>query len=362
MAKLTVAHVNLARGFRGGERQTEILISQLAKMGVNQIFICRTGSPMVEHLNSVAGLEIIELNKIIDLRLCGHKLLSRRCDLIQAHETRAAQWAYVHFKLYGVPYVVTRRVPEPVGNNFFNRGIYKRAIALVSVSKCIASYLRKEFGVNVEVIPDAASDSKVNHENVRNLKIRFKDRYVIGHVGALVDKHKGQSTLIRAALLLKQKIPGLQVLFLGAGKDGSALKKVASELLEDNEVSFEGFVDNVVDYLQVMNIFAYPSNYEGLGSVLLDVMEQGVPVVASNVGGIPEIIQNEKTGLLVESGDEKVLASAILRVYESKKLRCYLVQEARKLAVNYSPSAMAEKYFNLYLSRLKINFSEDCKE
>ena len=352
MAKLTVAHVNLARGFRGGERQTEILISQLSKKGVDQIFICRAGSPMVEHLNDVAGLEIIELKKVIDLRLCGHKLLSKRCDLIQAHETRAAQWAYVHFKLYGVPYVVTRRVPELVRNNFFNREIYKKAIAIVSVSKCIAAYLRKEFGVNVEVIPDAAFDFKINHENVQRLRTRFGDRYVIGHVGALVDVHKGQSTLIRAAHLLKQRIPSLQVLFLGTGKDGCVLKKLATELLEDKEVSFVGFVDNVGDYLQVMNVFAYPSNYEGLGSVLLDVMEQGVPVVASNVGGIPEIIQNEKTGLLVESGDEKALASAILRVYESKELRCYLIQEAKKTAVNYLPSIMAGKYFDLYSNKL----------
>lgn len=353
MAKLTVAHVNLARGFRGGERQTEILISQLAKMGVNQIFICRTGSPMVEHLNSVAGLEIIELNKIIDLRLCGHKLLSRRCDLIQAHETRAAQWAYVHFKLYGVPYVVTRRVPESVRNNFFNREIYKKAIALVSVSKCIASYLGKEFDVNVEVIPDATSDIKINHENVRNLRARFRGKFVVGHIGALVDEHKGQSTLIKAAHLLEQKIHGLQILFLGAGKDECALKKMAAELLKDNEVLFEGFVDNVGDYIQVMDVFAFPSNYEGLGSILLDVMGQGVPVVAAKVGGIPEIIQNEKTGLLIKSKDEKALASAILRVYGSKELRNRLVQDAKKSAVSYSPNIMAKTYLDLYLNKLK---------
>lgn len=348
MKSLVIAHVNLAKGFRGGERQTELLISRLANLGAKQIFVCRKGSPLVNHLETVPELEIIELEGAFDLRLEGHCLLGKRCDIVQAHEARATQWAYIHSFLFGTAYVTTRRVPERVRDNFLNRSIYARASAVVAISRSIADSLKSQFGRSIELIPSSCAHFEVNQERVSSLKQRFADCFVVGHIGALVDKHKGQSTLIAAVRRLVRNIPNLKVVFLGAGPDENLLKKQAGELVDQGVVIFEGFVPNVGDYIRAMDVFAYPSNYEGLGSVLLDVMEQGIPIVASAVDGIPDIVKHNTTGLLVDKGDASAIEKAIQSIKDVPGLREKLVGGARRMALEHSPEKMAEAYSSLY--------------
>lgn len=122
----------------------------------------------------------------------------------------------------------------------------------------------------------------------------------------------------------------------------------ADKLVEQGVIKFQGFVNNVGDYICIMDVFAYPSNYEGLGSVLLDVMEQGVPVVASAVDGIPDIVKHKETGLLIKRGDSRALAESILSIRESVTLRQNLVNQAHSMARLHSPEKMAEKYLEIY--------------
>lgn len=348
MNNFVVAHVNLARGFRGGERQTELLIQKLSEMGLKQIFICRKESPLVDHLKDVKDLEIITLSKVLDFRVCGHRVLGKRCDLIQAHETRAVHWAFIHHLLYGVPYVFTRRVPELVRNNFLNKKMYASAASVVAISKSIAVYLEQQFNLNVEIIPSSCAHFNLNKNAIENLKSKYKNYYVIGQVGALVDKHKGQSVLIEAARILKEKIPNLKVLFLGDGEDKDKLESLARDLINEKIVEFVGFVKNVGDYINIMDVFAYPSNYEGLGSVLLDVMEQGVPIVASAVDGIPDIVKQGKTGLLIQRGNAFELSDAIMNIKQSARLREEFIINSKIMAKEHSPEHMAESYIKLY--------------
>ena len=116
---------------------------------------------------------------------------------------------------------------------------------------------------------------------------------------------------------------------------------------------FEGFVSNVVDYIKSFDVFAYPSNYEGLGSVLLDVMEQGVPVVATAVDGIPDIVKDHDSGLLIEKGDAKALADAVLKIKNEDLLKEKLIEGALGMAKAHSPELMAASYLSLYKKVLK---------
>lgn len=353
MNKITVAHVNLAKGFRGGERQTELLISHLASFGVKQILLCRQGSVLVEHLKSINELEIIELKKRVDIRFSGHLLLGKKCDIVQAHEARAAQWAFIHYLMYGVPYVVTRRVPEAVRNNFFNRMIYRKSIRVVAISKSIAEYLKREFNIEVEVIADSSANFEIDLQFVSDLKRKYSNCYIIGHAGALVDKHKGQSTLIKAVNLIRERIPNVKIFFLGKGQDEEKLKSLSKDLIDQNIIVFHGFVENIGDYIAVMDVFAYPSNYEGLGSVLLDVMAQGVPIVASDVDGIPDIVKDGYSGLLVQKGDSTELAEAIIKIASSRQLREQLICGGKQVANEHNPQHIAALYADLYEMAMK---------
>ena len=346
MKQLTVGHVNLARGFRGGERQTELLIAALAQKGVKQYLLCRSNSPLIDHLQGTPLLEIVPLEKVIDLRFNGHKFLADKCDVIQAHEARATQWAFVHHLLYKTPYVSTRRVPEQVRDNVLNRAIYAKAAAIVAISSAIADQLKAQFKRDIALIPSSCAHFEPDEKKSAQIKDRFAGNFVVGHIGALVDRHKGQSTLIEAAKLLKDKIPNLKVVFLGSGADLDNFKQQGADIADT--LVFEGFVPNVADYIKSFDVFAYPSNYEGLGSVLLDVMEQKVPVIASAVDGIVDIVIDRKTGLLIKARDAQGLANAILEYKENQALRDSILENAFALALEHSPKVMAESYFKLY--------------
>ena len=344
---LTVAHVNLAKGFRGGERQTELLIKALSLKGLKQILVCRSSSPLIDHLQGVDNLEIIALSGRIHPRFLGHIKLGSKADIIQAHETKAAQWALLHHLLYRTPYSIVRRVDEKVRVNFFNRLMYKKASCLVAVSKLIADYLSKTFMVDVHVIHDCSAHLQPDEQNVKKLKEQYKDKFVIGHVGALVDAHKGQSTIIRSVPYLREQIPNLKVLLIGSGKDEIELKNLAKDM---PDVEFLGFKDNVADYLKCMDVFVYPSNHEGLGSTILDAMEQGVPVVATNVGGIPELVKDDESGLLIEAGNDKGLSEAIGRIYNDGSCRQRFITTGLQTAAQNSAEKMAERFYSLYIT------------
>ncbi|WP_227369255.1 glycosyltransferase family 4 protein [Halomonas sp. M20] len=336
---LHIRHVNLARGFRGGERQTELLIRALADQGIQQSLVCRSDSPLRGELADL-DIALIAANH----QLAGH-FSGKRADLVHAHEAKAVHWAYLQRCLRGTPYLLTRRVPQPIKDKHFNRMTYRGASCLVAISSVIERHLREQDWGPVTRIPSALALLPSDPERVEALRRRFEGRRILGHIGALVDRHKGQRLLIDAARRLQASHPDVLFLCLGRGEDEAVLRRESADL--DNLI-WEGFHENVGDYLQVMNLFAFPSRNEGLGSILLDVMEYGVPIVAANVDGIPDIVIHEQSGLLVPAEDGKALAEAIARLLDNPSLGKQLARDARSRLNGFTPEAMANAYLVLY--------------
>jgi glycosyltransferase involved in cell wall biosynthesis len=180
---------------------------------------------------------------------------------------------------------------------------------------------------------------------VAAIRNRFAGKFLLGHAAALYDEGKGQSVLIEAMRLLADELPNLQLLFMGSGQDELMLKNAASDL---NNVSFEGFTDRLGDYFAALDMYVHPSRREGLGSVLLDAMQAELPIIASCVGGIPEIIDDHVNGLLVPAGNARVLADMILRLYADTDLSRALAQRGKACAEQYTSEIMAHKYAQLY--------------
>ena len=162
---------------------------------------------------------------------------------------------------------------------------------------------------------------------------------------ALEDGQKGQSTLIEAARRLERTHPRLVVLLLGKGRDEGDFRDAAHHL--DNVV-FGGFVENLGDYLAAADLFVLPSNHEGLGSVLLDACDAGLPIVTTRIPGVVDVVRDGVEGLLVPPKDPVALAAALARVLEDDGLREHLAQGARARASAFTPGAMAERYLTLY--------------
>ncbi|WP_158772368.1 glycosyltransferase family 4 protein [Cobetia sp. L2A1] len=356
---LHVRHVNLARGFRGGERQTLNLIADLARRAkpsasgeagapIRQSLVCLQDSPLISEL---AALELSVTVEVIEIsgRFRGH-FGQPRADIVHAHEAKAVHWAWLHQRLTGTPYLLTRRVPQPVKDKAFNRLTYRAAACRVAISSVIESHLRERHWGETALIPSTLAHLPSDTDAVAQLRERFgniakAETQVVGHVGALVDRHKGQRLLIEAARLLRESHPQLLFVCLGAGEDEAAFKAESADL--DNLI-WEGFHTNVGDYLEAFDLFAFPSRNEGLGSILLDVMDHGVPVIASNVDGIPDIVHDDQTGVLVPGGDADALAAAIASLAADAPRRERLVNCAREDLTRFTPCAMGKAYLALY--------------
>ncbi len=108
------------------------------------------------------------------------------------------------------------------------------------------------------------------------------------------------------------------------------------------------FHDNVADYLSNFDVFAFPSNYEGLGSSILDAMNLGIPVVATNVGGIPDIVKDGVSGLLIERGNSEQLADKIIELRSNRSLKDQLVAGGRIVEKKHSVESISQQNLALY--------------
>lgn len=352
---LSVAHISLARGYKGNERQTELLIKELAKLGVPQTLVCRDDSPLPIHVEGVNKLRIVKIAGLSDPSFIGHFKIGSSPTILHAHEAHAIKWCFLHYLFFGIPYIITARKPNPEKKGFFDSAYYNGAAAVVGISKIIKNNFEQAFKRKVEFIGDCSSNFRANPEIVQRYRQALKNRFVVGQVGALVNRENSQTTLIDAAKLLKQQLPELVLVFVGAGDDMGLLRMHAEGM---PNVKFIGFKRNYIDYIASFDVFAYPVNQEGVGSIILDTMEQGVPVIASAVDGIPDLIKNGVNGFLIKPGDAKSLAHYILQLKRDRGTRNSLVQNAYAEVENHGSSAMAASYYRLYTAIINGEYNK----
>ena len=340
----TYVHVNLSRGYRGGERQTLLLIQCMANQLTSRQ-ICLVCHPDGELARRAMQLEHV-LCVFARSQLMAHRLVSRlKPSLVHAHEARAVHWAFIQWVVYRVPYVITRRISQAPKNNWFTKLCYRKATHVVAISGAIAESLRV-FGVDVSAIiksvgPIRSAPCKTSWKRVDPFVFK------ILCAAALCDDQKGQSVLIGAMEMLPDDV---HVTFLGDGPDKAFLEAQASKTNQSGQIEFRPWFDEVGDLFKSHDLFVLPSRHEGLGSILVDAMQLGLPIVSTNVGGIPDLIKDGETGLLAEGSDVESLAHQIKRMYRSECLRSEVATRAVQSVVNLTPDTMCAHYLKIYQS------------
>ena len=171
---------------------------------------------------------------------------------------------------------------------------------------------------------------------------------VIGVI-ARMTAEKGHSVLLRAAAQLRGVFPGLTVRLVGGGPLKASLRAEAAGLGIGNAVEFLGFRDVLPPLLAKMDVVAVPSTYEGFGLTIVEAMGMARPVVASRVGGIPEVVAEGETGLLVPPGDHGALAEAMAEILKDPAQARAMGEAGRRRAERlFSLEIMLERYRNLY--------------
>jgi glycosyltransferase involved in cell wall biosynthesis len=337
-----ICHINLAAGFRGGERQTELLIRELAARRWPQRLVARAGGILAERCRDIPGLQI---RAVIPNPLTA-AIAARDASLVHAHEARAVYSGWLLHRLQKIPYILTRRIDYPPRESRVRTRAYRSANRVVAISQSVARSVDSYYpDIRCRVVPDAHAGMVVRRPESSDIRRRYKGKIVIGHLGELDHSHKGQRTIIEAARQMRQTNPGAHFLLLGAGKDEREFRAAAAGL--DN-IEFKGFVENVADYLAAFDLFVYPSLWEGLGSSLLDALSFGLPIVATEVGGIPEIVEHGVNGLLIAPEQPAELVAALQRLLGDAELRAAMGRNNRQKATLYDASQMATSYESIY--------------
>jgi glycosyltransferase involved in cell wall biosynthesis len=199
-----------------------------------------------------------------------------------------------------------------------------RADAVIAVSESVAEYLRSR-GVPSTVVLNGVDPAPPRDDPRADLGLD-PDAFVVGGIGRL-DAQKGWDVLCRAAALVRQRIPGARFVVIGRGPEEGRL----AGMPECGQVDFIGYRDDAPSYLPAFDALVVPSRFEGFGRVAAESMLAGVPVVASGIGGLPEVVGD--CGVLVPPECPEELAEALVRVAEDRERYAELAERGHRRAI-----------------------------
>jgi glycosyltransferase involved in cell wall biosynthesis len=173
-------------------------------------------------------------------------------------------------------------------------------------------------------------------------------RETVVFVGRLIES-KGVQVLLEAFELLAEERPGARLSVVGDGPMRRRLQRCAAALPCRDRISFHGSCSDVQRFLKAASVFVLPSFVEGLPNALIEAMACGLPVVATRVGGIPDVVDDGRTGILVAPGDRSGVADALKALCGSAHMRAQMGSAARETIVQrYCIEAVARRYIDLY--------------
>ncbi|MBD3412867.1 MAG: glycosyltransferase [Candidatus Aminicenantes bacterium] len=357
---MSLFQIDSGKEWRGGQRQSFFLVRELKRKGYPCRFYVQPKSPLYKK-SEKEGLPVFPLKvrgemDIVSVLKLARQMKKQDCALVHSHDAHAAAVSAMAASRAKVPIrVISRRVDFPLKNNYFSKIKYQREVDLIiAISKAVKKVLVSG-GLDkkrIRVVPsgiDYTPFENIASKDYLHRELGFsKDDFLVGIVAHLAD-HKGHKYLIEAAGILKKKAPHIKLVIVGKGPLRMELDEQAKETNVDDIIFFLGFREDVPQILASLDLFVLSSYLEGLGTSIMDAMASHLPVVATEVGGIPELVTHEKTGLLVPPRDPDSLAQAILRLYNDRKLATLYGENGYKeVHEKFSSRAMAKKVIKEY--------------
>jgi glycosyltransferase involved in cell wall biosynthesis len=349
--------VDLGRDYRGGQDQAFLLLKGLAALGHTPQLITIRGSLLAQRAQS-EGIHVHLVDKRwrrLSAAFAIREMLSRcAVEIVHANEPHALTAAWLARAHRRVPLVASRRVIFPLAASAISLRRYHAAVKIIAVSECVASALVNS-GIHPEkiaVISDGVPlENPVSQADRQRARQSFgiePDTLLLGSVGALTPD-KGQGILIRALVHIRLRFPNCQLLLPGDGPCRAKLAALVRELDLDGAVYFPGFVEDIGRVYSAIDLFAFLAQAEALGTSLLIAMEYGLPVVASARGGIPEVVEDGKNGLLLQDSNPETAASAIERLLGDPETAARLGSAAKEtIRSRFSQEVMVQQTLRLY--------------
>jgi glycosyltransferase involved in cell wall biosynthesis len=357
---LRVLMVESERAWRGGEAQLRLLMKGLLAEGVSVELAAPPDSEIarrsgelnvpVHPVSIVGGMDAFSAWRL-------RRVIKRgRYDIVHSHASHAHSIAFMACAtMKQRPFqVVSRRVSFAAAANWLSGVKYRYGADLyLAISNDVRDVL-VESGVPAEkirLVPSGIDlETFANKRDSDYIKREFDitdETPVVGNVAALTP-NKSQADLIRAARIVTDRFPHARFFVVGEGKKRGELEALISELDLDDTVVLTGFREDRLEVMSTFTCFVLSSRLEGLGTSVMDAQAMGVPVVATKTGGVPDIIEDDVTGLLVPVRDPDALARSIQRLLGDEGLRQRLAEKALAQAEGYDYRRMVYKTLDAY--------------
>ncbi len=323
-----IAHLCTATSWRGGEQQALYLAEGLKDKEIETLVIAQPESPMAERcVQAGIRVECIKCRGEWDLWASWQvSRLLKRCEagLIHAHDAHAVSIAGRAARSAGIKALCTRRVDFRVRSP----RKYLRMERVICISRairdiCLSAGIPEEklpivmSGIDLDRIDNAVADVETMRREFAPDK---KKPLLLLNVASLTD-HKGQRYLIEAMPTVLAKLPQTQLIIVGDGELEQPLLHQANGLAVEEDVVLVGFSDDVPVMLKSCDLFVMASHLEGLCTSVMDAMAAGKAVVTTTAGGLPEIVDDGRTGLLAEPRNAESLAEKLIELLGNRKKR-----------------------------------------
>lgn len=309
----------------------------------------------IEDLLEMKGINIVYLNKkigpnlntILKAIIIGREF---KPDIIHTHLS-----SFFYMLPYAIMFRIkiihtehTRAIFESSG---FRRSIlkycYQKRIGIpVAISNLLKREISEVYNLNsdlIEIVFNPVNIKKFTNESIQ--KYKNNQKIVFINVARFVEP-KNHLELIKAFKEVNNYNKDTKLLLLGDGPLRNVIERRINEFELENTIELKGNVQNVDYYLGTSDIFVLPSKYEGLPLTILEAMAAGLPIIATSVGGVPDIVKDN--GVLVDPGNHERLVSTMIELANNKKLRLKMGELSIKEVQKYDISKVTIKYEELY--------------
>jgi len=368
--RVKILHVIDSLGIGGAERVVINVVNGLDPEVFEQIVCCisskgRSAQQLSEHARCMDLGKGAQADHLMPLKIA-RVIREERPHIIHTQSWAGIDGVLAHLIARGPRAVHSEHgrnfvAREPVRRNLVRRCVYHLVDVVFTISEEMRQYLCRTTGFSYErmrVIPNGVDIAKIDSADGRGLREELglsPQDCVIGTV-ARFDPTKDLASLLRAFAHLCNLHRGnrLKLLLVGDGSERPALEKLAAEMEISDRLVLTGFKDDIPRILRIMDIFVLSSITEGLPIAVLEAMCARLPVVATNVGALPELVTGGVSGLLVEPRAPQAMAEKLAILVNDPELsRRFGASARRKIERDYSLDLMLRRYGELYMSLIR---------
>ena len=318
-------------GIGGAEVVFAMTVRGFLGLGEEVVAFCPSGRPLVSYLEE-QGIHAVtwrtwgKCDPWTVLRLVA-LMKSRRIETVHTHLSTASFLGCLSARLIGVPSIATV-------HGFSDARWYRYADGIVAVSQAVKSHLVTQNipEGRIHVVHNGIPLDKYVPQPVEVARqaLGLEPAGLRAGVFGRLAPVKGQATAFAAWSRVKSRFPKAKLMLVGQGRSGEALKALSRDLDLGDSVEFWGFLPDPRQAMAACDAVLVPSVREGLGLAAIEAMALQRPVIASNTGGLPEVVEHERSGILVPPGDAEALAEAAIRLFEDSDAAAQLGRAGRE--------------------------------